>query len=112
MALEEMADGVENPLVHTELSLEKVSHSLTGQIVLCRPKPSGHDDDVRPLAGVFQGLVQVLPVVPNNGLVGNLNPHLLKLFRQEEGVGVPPVGCEKLTPYGDDLCSHSNPRQK
>ncbi len=93
---------VEHRLLETQAAAERLGGGLAGDVVGGRTQPAGHQDEVVLGEERVQLVGDVLDRVAHHSLAPQLDAVAFEQRGEAEGVGVEPVGAEKLRADGED----------
>ena len=96
-------DAIQNVLVEHQRLAEGLADGLLRQVIIGGPQAAGGDDDVRPLPGNVQSLLQPLGVISYHGVPEDIDSHGGKGLGDVSGIGVDDVAEEQLRAHGDQL---------
>ena len=103
VVFEIIADGLQNILVENQRLAEGLADGLLGHVIVSGTQTAGGDDDIGPLAGDLQCILQTLGVVTHHGVPEYVHTHSGQGLREIPRIGVDDVAQQQFGADGDDF---------
>ncbi|MPM55553.1 hypothetical protein SDC9_102350 [bioreactor metagenome] len=93
--------------MHDQPAPEILRDGLLGQVIICRPQPTGGDDDVGAFLRNFKTVFQTVGIITHDGLVVYVDPDRGQFLRDELRIGIDDISEQQFGSYSDDFSIHT-----